>query len=368
MDPHEDTAPMRLAGASRSSAWPSSSLHLAGEAPAAATGAGFDVCRGALALRAILAVNGTVVVAALAGAASWHDALAAVGPAIFIALSATLAWLASVCLLRRVLMRLLPAPRRLALMLLGAASAPLAAVPMVWLRLIELPAVRLVALCAIGAALAFLLGLWLQWREGRRTPADARARLAELQSRIRPHFLFNTLNTAISLVRTDPPRAEAVLEDLAELFRVALVDADSGVAATLASELDLARRYLAIEQLRFGERLRLEWQLDPVAAGARLPALVLQPLLENAVYHGIEPRTQPGTIDISIRRDGDRIQMVLRNPFLPQGDHRAGNRMALANIRERLALHFDAEASINTAETGNAYEVRIVIPYLKVSV
>ena len=360
MDPHEDTAPMRLAGASRSSAWPSSSLHLAGEAPAAATGAGFDVCRGALALRAILAVNGTVVVAALAGAASWHDALAAVGPAIFIALSATLAWLASVCLLRRVLMRLLPAPRRLALMLLGAASAPLAAVPMVWLRLIELPAVRLVALCAIGAALAFLLGLWLQWREGRRTPADARARLAELQSRIRPHFLFNTLNTAISLVRTDPPRAEAVLEDLAELFRVALVDADSGVAATLASELDLARRYLAIEQLRFGERLRLDWQLDPAAATARLPALVLQPLLENAVRHGVEPAEGGGSVRVRTRARLGRAEIVIENTV--SGPSRPGHGLALANVRERLRLLHDLDAQFEIQRDDSRYRVRIAVP------
>ena len=360
MDLHEDTTPMRLSGASRSSGWPSSSLRPPEARLAADTGAGFDVCRGALALRAILAVNGTVVVAALAGAASWHDALAAVGPAIFIALSATLAWLASVCLLRKVLMRLLPASRTLALMLLGATAAPLAAAPMVWLRLIELPLVRLVALCAIGAALAFLLGSWLQWREGRRTPADARARLAELQSRIRPHFLFNTLNTAISLVRTDPPRAEAVLEDLAELFRVALVDGDSGAAVTLASELDLARRYLAIEQLRFGERLRLEWQLDPAAAAARLPALVLQPLLENAVRHGVEPAEGGGSVRVRTRARLGRAEIVIENTV--SGPSRPGHGLALANVRERLRLLHDLDAQFEIQRDDSRYRVRIAVP------
>ncbi len=360
MDPHEDTTPMRLGAASRSSGWPSSTLRPPAELTAAATGAGFDVCRGALALRAILAVNSAVLVAALAGAASWHDALASLGPAIFIALSATLAWLAAVCLLRNMLMRRLPAQRTLMLMLLGAAAAPLATAPMVWLRLVELPAVRLVSLCIIGAALAFLLGLWLQWREGRRTPADARARLAELQSRIRPHFLFNTLNTAISLVRTDPPRAETVLEDLAELFRVALVDADSGTAVTLASELDLARRYLAIEQLRFGERLRLDWQLDPAAAAARLPALVLQPLLENAVRHGVEPAEAGGSVRVRTRARRGRAEIVIENSV--SGPSRPGHGLALANVRERLRLLHDLDAQFEVQRDDQRFRVRIAVP------
>ena len=196
------------------------------------------------------------------------------------------------------------------------------------------------------------------------SPALAEARLQALQARIRPHFLFNSINAVLSLMRQEPRRAEQALEDLADLFRVLM--ADNRQLTPIAREVDLAKQYLSIEHLRLGDRLRVEWDITHMPADALIPPLVLQPLLENAVYHGIEPRSEPGTIDIAIRRAGDRIEMILRNPFLPQGDLRAGNRMALANIRERLALHFDAEAGIHTAETDNAYEVRIVIPYLKV--
>ena len=197
------------------------------------------------------------------------------------------------------------------------------------------------------------------------SPALAEARLQALQARIRPHFLFNSINAVLSLMRQEPRRAEQALEDLADLFRVLM--ADNRQLTPIAREVDLAKQYLSIEFLRLGDRLRVEWDVTHMPADALIPPLVLQPLLENAVYHGIEPRTEPGTINIASRRDGERIHMTLRNPFLPHGDHRAGNHMAFANIRERLALHFDAEAGIKTIETDDAYEVHIVIPYLKVS-
>lgn len=195
------------------------------------------------------------------------------------------------------------------------------------------------------------------------SPALAEARLQALQARIRPHFLFNSLNAVLSLMRQEPRRAEQALEDLADLFRVLM--ADNRQLAPIAREVKLAKQYLSIEQLRLGERLRIEWNVAHMPADALIPPLVLQPLLENAVYHGIEPRTEPGTIDILINRDGEQIHLVLRNPYRPDGNHHAGNRMALANIRERLALHFDVEARIKTVATADTYEVRIVIPYLK---
>jgi len=361
MDLPDDTAPTPLAGASRPSLWPASSLRPLDGPLTAVTGASFDVCRGALALRAMLAVNSAVLLAVLAGAASWFDAVALLGPAIIIALSATLAWLALVCLLRGVLVRQRPAARAAVLTLLGAALAPLAAMPMVWLQVIELQPVRQVALVLVGAALAFLLGLWLQWREGQRTPADARARLAELQSRIRPHFLFNTLNTAIALVRSDPSRAEGVLEDLAELFRVALVDDGAGSAVTLASELDLARRYLAIEQLRFGERLRLDWQIDSAASAARLPALLLQPLLENAVRHGVEPAEAGGHVRVRTRARLGRAEITIDNTVADAAS-RPGHGLALANVRERLRLLHDLDAQFEIRHGGTRFRVRIVVP------
>ena len=195
------------------------------------------------------------------------------------------------------------------------------------------------------------------------SPALAEARLQALQARIRPHFLFNSINAVLSLMRQEPRRAEQALEDLADLFRELM--ADNRQLAPIAREVKLAKQYLSIEQLRLGERLRIEWNVAHMPADALIPPLVLQPLLENAVYHGIEPRTEPGTIDILINWDGEQIHLVLRNPYRPDGNHHAGNRMALANIRERLALHFDVEARIKTVATADTYEVRIVIPYLK---
>jgi two-component system sensor histidine kinase AlgZ len=328
----------------------------------AVSGAAFDVCRGALALRALLAVNGAVLLAVLAGTDTTDQALVALGPAVTPALMGTVAWLAVVCVLRGPLVRLAPPPRIAVLAVLGAVLAPLACVPMFWLQLLEPRPLRLLALPLIGASLALAMALWLQWREGQRTPADARARLAELQSRIRPHFLFNTLNTAVALVRTDPVRAEGVLEDLAELFRVALTDDSGGSGSvTLGSELELARRYLAIEQLRFGERLRLDWQLDASANAARLPPLVLQPLLENAVRHGIEPSESGGQVRVRTRARLGRVEITIDNTVTGAAS-RPGHGLALANVRERLRLLHDIDAQFEVQQARGRYRVRIIVP------
>jgi two-component system sensor histidine kinase AlgZ len=195
------------------------------------------------------------------------------------------------------------------------------------------------------------------------SPALSEARLQALQARIRPHFLYNSINAVLSLIREAPRRAELALEDMAELFRVLM--ADNRELTPLTRELDLCRQYLGIEQLRLGERLKVEWLVDAMPTDALVPPLVLQPLLENAVYHGIEPRAEPGLITIRIYTARDELHAVLRNPYRPGGDRHSGNKMALANIRERLALHFDAEASLTTKAGADTYEVHIVMPYVK---
>jgi two-component system sensor histidine kinase AlgZ len=195
------------------------------------------------------------------------------------------------------------------------------------------------------------------------SPALSEARLQALQARIRPHFLFNSINAVLSLIRAEPRRAEAALEDMADLFRVLM--ADNRDLAPLENEVELCRQYLALEQLRLGDRLQIDWHVDNMPKDALMPPLVLQPLLENAVYHGIEPSVEPGVVSVNIYHVRDQVHMVLRNPYRKDGSHHAGNKMALGNIRERLALHFDAEASLRARVGDSEYEVHITIPYVK---
>jgi two-component system, LytTR family, sensor histidine kinase AlgZ len=214
----------------------------------------------------------------------------------------------------------------------------------------------LVTLLVIAALLAYLRLLTRA-----HSPALAEARLQALQARIRPHFLFNSLNAVLALIRRDPQRAERSLEDLADLFRTLMSDARTFVR--LADEISLLERYAELEQLRLGERLRIAWELDAAPADALLPPLVLQPLLENAVYHGVEPGTGPGDVTVRIERRGARVLARIENPYLEAEMKRAGNRMALDNIRERLQLFFDAEARIGTSVSDGRYRVEIEIPY-----
>ena len=213
-------------------------------------------------------------------------------------------------------------------------------------------------------AVATLLVLaYFNLRSRMLSPALTEARLQALQARIRPHFLFNSINAVLSLVRNEPRRAETALEDLADLFRVLM--ADNRDLVPLEREVELCRQYLGLEALRLGDRLRVEWELEKMPGDALVPPLLLQPLLENAVYHGIEPSMEPGVIRIDIHSERDRVHMLLRNPLPREGSPHTGNKMALANIRERLSLHFDAEASLQTRDTDGQYEVQITLPHVR---
>ena len=226
---------------------------------------------------------------------------------------------------------------------------------------LEQPIPGLLNTLLLCALLAVALLIYLRLLTKAHSPALAEARLQALQARIRPHFLFNSLNAVLALIRKDPQRAERSLEDLADLFRTLMSDARQFVR--LADEIALLERYAEIEQLRLGERLRITWELDAAPADALLPPLVLQPLLENAVYHGVEPGTGPADVAVRIERRGERILASIENPYLEAEVQRAGNRMALENIRERLQLFFDAEARIAVHAGGGRYRVEIEIPY-----
>ncbi len=212
------------------------------------------------------------------------------------------------------------------------------------------------AALAVGAMLAYLRLLTKAY-----SPALTEARLQALQSRIRPHFLFNSLNAVLSLIRRDPKRAERALEDLADLFRVLMQDNRSFVR--LADEIDLLERYASLEQLRLGDRLAIDWEIEGAPRDALLPPMVLQPLLENAVYHGVEPGTGTGRVVVHIERRGERVLARIENPYFEEHARRAGNHMAQENIRERLQLFFDAEARLATRIGGGRYQVEVEIPY-----
>ena len=222
---------------------------------------------------------------------------------------------------------------------------------------ISFPRVAMLVLFATGVTLAYF-----DLRARALAPAIADARIQALQARIRPHFLYNSINAVISLIRSEPRRAERALEDMADLFRVLM--SENRTLAPIAEEVELARQYLAIESLRLGERLRVSWRLDTMPGDALVPPLVLQPLVENAVYHGIEPSPQGGEVSIDVSRDGPQLVMTLVNPVPAGARSPAGNRMAIANIRERLQLHFDAEASMKSEVNDGSYRVTIRMPYL----
>ena len=203
---------------------------------------------------------------------------------------------------------------------------------------------------------------WAKLRERAYSPALAEAQLQALQSRIRPHFLFNSLNAALGLIRSDPRRAETVLEDISDLFRVLMRDSRERVP--LANEIALCKQYLAIEELRLGERLTTTWQVDDGALAALVPTLLLQPLIENAVHHGIEPSSEAGVIDIVVTRVGRTIGIAIGNPWQGEASAEAtrGNRIGLDNVRQRLALVHDLEATIDSSVRDGRYVVNIRFP------
>jgi two-component system, LytTR family, sensor histidine kinase AlgZ len=198
-----------------------------------------------------------------------------------------------------------------------------------------------------------------QWR--RQLQAETRSRIQALQARIRPHFLFNSMNTIAALIRSQPDAAEEAIEDLADLFRASLNS--SHERATLAEELDLAERYLNIEALRLGDRLRVEWNMDGVPPDTRVPPLVMQPLLENAIYHGIEPLPDGGLIRVTGSVERGMVDITITNPVSSRdpGEH-AGNRMAQDNIHQRLRLAYGARAGLDAAREGDTYRVSMRFP------
>lgn len=219
--------------------------------------------------------------------------------------------------------------------------------------------VRDLFIAAIIAGIA-LRYLYLQQQLRNQQQAELRARVQALQSRIRPHFLFNSLNSLASLIAIDPERAEQLVEDLADLFRASLAEP---ALVPLERELALCRRYAAIEQLRLGERLQIQWHVEADTQERTIPGLLLQPLLENAVFHGIEPRSEGGGIDVEVSERAGKVHIVIRNPLPPERRTPArGNRMALDNVRHRLAAHYGPAGRLSSREEQGIFVTEISYP------
>jgi two-component system, LytTR family, sensor histidine kinase AlgZ len=200
-----------------------------------------------------------------------------------------------------------------------------------------------------------------EWRHN--VELQAKARVHALQARIRPHFLFNSMNTIAALTRTNPMRAEEAVQDLADLFRANLSEKRNQI--TIAEEIGVARTYQRIEQLRLGDRLRVDWKVDALPSGALVPGLTLQPLLENAIYHGVEPRADGGVVTVTGEMNKGMITIVVRNPVPPANlTVREGNRLALANIRERLDLMYGERATVKSGRFDDEYIVTLRFPYV----
>ena len=321
-----------------------------------------DGCNAGAVIRVALVVNLLLAAAAIARAgAPGQPALAFFIEGAAVAEPVTLLTLMAWCLLRR----LLDAPAR-------AQRAVAWGVPvlltLLWLVMLAGPAPGghpPWPLTANWLAVAAVLGVGLQHyfelRERAFSPAIAEARLQALQSRIRPHFFFNSLNAVLAVIRADPLRAERMLENIAELFRAVMADVRKLVP--LEQELDLCRRYVEIEQTRLGEeRLQVDWQIGAFHPRARVPQLLLQPIIENAVRYGSERLAGRCEIEVRVRSRGFNLEVFVSNPIAREPIQREGNQIGLDNIRGRLSLVYDLEARLETRVRDGRFELTLTLP------
>jgi two-component system sensor histidine kinase AlgZ len=326
-----------------------------------------DTCNLGIVLRTLVPLNVLAGLAALALTAGPWDALSRFLSIAVLLEPVALASLGVLCVARKVVNGLphatqwaagvgLPAliGAAVALLVQRFAEPDLAGIDVLW---------WVGSRAAVAAATAWGFIEFFRLRARAYSPSFSEARLQALQARIRPHFLFNSLNTVLGLMRSDPRRAEATLENLADLFRVFMRDARELVP--LDDEVVTCKEYLAIEQLRLGPRLQVAWDVDGMPGDALLPSLLLQPLIENAIHHGIEPSADTGTVQITVRKPGERVRVEIVNPIPASPPVRSGNQMALSNVRERLMLMYDMEAELRAGPEGDRFRLLLEFPYRK---
>ena len=327
-----------------------------------------DFCSARVVLAVVLLAQLVAILLALAryesGVRFWDN----LGRISLFLLWCTLLSAALLCWTRRLLAALGPLRTSLAALCIVLAAVALVSVGAWWWTTGAGPGLPefLAANLAIAGIVTSLLMryFWVtaQWR--REVEEEARSRIRALQARIRPPFLFTSMNTIAALTRSDPARAEEAVEDLADLFRASLSDASATV--TLKEELELSRIYQRMESHRLGERLKVEWRIASLPLRARIPALSVQPLLENAIYHGIEPMPGGGTVVIAGHCHDGVIELSIENPLAEAQDdgrpQREGNRIALDNLRQRFALAWGGRASVEAGPTEGRYRVVLRFP------
>jgi len=330
-----------------------------------------DLCRVSRLLVVLAAAQLVVIVVALAPAEGPRWGLGS-----FAAISGLAQWIAltaaiSLCKLRS---KLLALPLWLGIITAWAVPVLIAACSLWLVAQVDLgagsplaPARAPVAiLSGNAAAITGLIAalvlryFYLQDHWQAQVSAIAKSEFEALQARIRPHFLFNSMNTIASLIRRDPDTAERVVEDLSDLFRAALGGGQG--ESTLGDELDLTRRYLDIEGLRLGERLRVRFAIaDDVPMTLPMPRLILQPLAENAIVHGVSRLDGGGEVLLQAWRDGDAVRLRVSNPAPPEPGP-ASNGHALASIAQRLAYRFGPAAQLLGRRDGEHYRCELRIP------
>lgn len=209
-----------------------------------------------------------------------------------------------------------------------------------------------------GILAALLLHyFYVQMQSRLHARSELQARMQALQSRIRPHFLFNSMNIIASLIHVDPDKAERAVEDLSELFRASLKMA--GTQTTLKQEIELCKKYINIEQLRLGERLCVEWQVK-AKDDVSIPLLTLQPVIENAIYYGIAPSAEGGVVNIELIEANGLLTITVTNTVASQhARHESGNQMALENILHRLQALYGMNVKMDAEQTEHQYSMRI---------
>lgn len=330
-----------------------------------------DCCNIGIIFRTLIAVNGMVILALMSRGQAKADILQDFIEMAMLVETISLFSLVLLCGIRRLSLRH-SSPDWVQRAICGVVPAAVCGILLSYLSGLDWFANSYPLLHAgYAMCICFAVGLvfqhYFELRTRAYSPALGEARLQALQARIRPHFLFNSLNAVLSMIRTEPRRAETTLEDLADLFRVLMRDTRD--MASLRDEIRLCEQYLAIEQIRLGDRLQVTWNIANLSEQdlqqGEIATLLLQPLLENAVHYGVEPSSKPAHIVVDIQRKLDKVDIHIVNPYHDSVNVPGGNHMALDNIRERLSLLYDMEAHLSFGVVADKFEVRLHFPYKK---